>query len=88
MPGVEFKIQAVPEMEYNITDKNEQGEVTPRGELLIRGTGIFKGYYKDEEKTKEALNPEGWLYTGDIVRLNPNGSISIIDRKKNIFKLA
>lgn len=88
MPGVEFKVLAVPDMNYNIGDKDEQGRQTPRGELLIRGSGIFQGYYKEEEKTKEAKDKDGWLATGDIVRLNPNGSISIIDRKKNIFKLA
>lgn len=86
--NVEFKIAAVPDMEYLVTDQNEEGEVTPRGELLIRGSGIFQGYYKDSTKTAEAMDKEGWLATGDIVRLNPNGSINIIDRKKNIFKLA
>lgn len=88
MPGVEFKIQAVSEMEYNVDDKDKNGQVTPRGELLIRGTGVFIGYYKDQAKTDEAVDKEGWLATGDIVRLNTNGTISIIDRKKNIFKLA
>lgn len=88
MPGVEFKVLAVPDMNYNIQDQDAQGNQTPRGELLIRGSGIFQGYYKEEEKTKEAKDQDGWLATGDIVRLNPNGSISIIDRKKNIFKLA
>ena len=75
-------------MDYRCNDKNEQGLITPRGELLIRGHGIFDGYYKDKAKTDEAINKDGWLHTGDIVRLNPNGSVSIIDRKKNIFKLA
>lgn len=86
--NVEFKIAAVPDMEYLVSDQNESGETTPRGELLIRGTGVFQGYYKDPTKTKEAKDQDGWLATGDIVRLNPNGSINLIDRKKNIFKLA
>jgi hypothetical protein len=41
MPTVEFKIQAVPEMDYNISDKDAQNNLTPRGELMIRGSGIF-----------------------------------------------
>lgn len=86
--NTEFKLLDVPEMNYTSKDKDEDGNPLPRGELLIRGYGVFKGYYKDEEKTKEALNSEGWLLTGDIVQLNQNGSIKIIDRKKNIFKLA
>lgn len=86
--ALEFKIVSVPDMNYNVTDVDIEGNPTPRGEVLMRGPAISKGYYKESEKTQEAINSEGWLHTGDIVRMNNNGSISIIDRKKNIFKLA
>lgn len=89
-PGVntEFKLTDVPEMKYTSKDKDEKGNKCPRGEMCIRGPGVFAGYYKDEEKTKEAIDENGWLHTGDICQLNVNGTIKIIDRKKNIFKLS
>lgn len=52
-------------------------------QVWMRGATIFKGYYKMEEKTKESFpDGDGFLATGDIGRFNPNGTLSIIDRKK------
>ena len=48
---------------------------------------MMNGYYKNEEATAKVLNKEtGWFSTGDIGRINPNGTVSIIDRRKNLFK--
>lgn len=87
----EFKIVDVPEMNYFASNKSrEQGTALRkiRGECCIRGPGVFEGYYKDEAKTKEAIDGEGWLHTGDVVEMMENGGIKVIDRLKNIFKLA
>jgi long-chain acyl-CoA synthetase len=50
MTCVKFRLRDIPELEYRSTDKK------PRGELCIKGNSIFKGYYKDKEKTEEAFD--------------------------------
>ena len=49
---------------------------------------MFLGYYRNEEQTREALDKDGWLHSGDIGRWNENGTLSVTDRKKHIFKLS
>ncbi|XP_028082346.1 long chain acyl-CoA synthetase 4-like isoform X2 [Camellia sinensis] len=81
VPNVDVCLESIPEMGYDALSS------TPRGEICIRGDTLFLGYHKREDLTKEVLI-DGWLHTGDVGEWQPNGSMKIIDRKKNIFKLS
>ncbi|XP_046950984.1 long-chain-fatty-acid--CoA ligase 6 isoform X1 [Lynx rufus] len=80
LPCNHIKLVDVEELNY-WTYKGE-------GEICVRGPNVFKGYLKDPDRTKEALDSDGWLHTGDIGKWLPAGTLKIIDRKKHIFKLA
>lgn len=58
------------------------------GELLIKGPMIMKGYYKNDEATKEVLDSEGWFRSGDIAKIDEEGFIFIVDRKKELIVTA
>ena len=87
-PTSEACVMDIPEMNYYSTDKDDNGRPLSRGELLLRGTTCFREYYKDPEGTKKAMLEDGWFRTGDIASIDEMGRFAIIDRVKNVLKLA
>ena len=67
-----------------VPNENCELKLADDGEILIRHGGVFKGYFKNEEATKETIDEEGWLYTGDVGEMQGR-FIKIIDRKKDII---
>jgi acyl-CoA synthetase (AMP-forming)/AMP-acid ligase II len=60
-------------------------KIAPDKELLARGYGVMKGYLDDPEATAEAIDPDGWLHTGDLGAIDDSGRLKIIGRKKDMF---
>ncbi|HQR23180.1 MAG TPA: AMP-dependent synthetase/ligase [Steroidobacteraceae bacterium] len=68
--------RALPGVELKLLDD---------GELLVRAPLVMKGYRDDPEKTAEAIDPQGWLHTGDVAQIDGDGYVTIVDRKKEII---
>jgi long-chain acyl-CoA synthetase len=67
-----------------VIDKAWETAVLEDNEMIVRGPGLFVGYWNKPEETKSALR-DGWLYTGDIVEIGPTGLFKLVDRKKEII---
>jgi long-chain acyl-CoA synthetase len=61
--------------------------IAERGEVLVKGGGVFSGYLKDDEATREVIDAEGWFHTGDAGFIDPRGHLVIIDRAKDVGAL-
>ena len=72
-----------PSFEVKIDNPNEEGV----GELMAKGPSVMLGYYENEEATKSTLEPDGWLHTGDLAKIDKDGYIYISGRKKSVIVL-
>jgi len=77
---------AIADVEVKCVNQNNQEvPVGEPGEILVRGYNVTEGYYNNPKATKETIDTEGWLHTGDIGILDQNGYIKITDRSKDMF---
>ena len=78
--------RAMPDVEVRIVDADNQPvPVNEPGEIVLRGYNVMVGYLDAEEQTREAIDADGWLHTGDVGTLDEQGNIRITDRMKDMF---
>jgi fatty-acyl-CoA synthase len=84
---VESVGRALPNVEVKIVEPGTNNEVPTgeQGELCTRGYHVMKGYYKNPDATKEAIDEEGWLHTGDLAVMDENGYCKITGRLKDMI---
>ncbi|KAJ7918326.1 long-chain-fatty-acid-CoA-ligase [Mycena leptocephala] len=88
VPSIEIKLRDVPEAGYFSCGR--QGSTEERGEVCIRGPSVISGYYKrpDLNEDPTIFAGDGWMRTGDVGQWNKDGTLTLIDRIKNLVKLA
>ncbi len=78
--------RAIPDVEVRIVDAD--GVEVPRGEsgeIVVRGYNVMYGYFNDQDATDEAIDPDGWLHTGDVGVMDADGNVDITDRLKDMY---
>ncbi len=78
--------RAIPDVEVRIVDADGNEVATGEaGEIVVRGYNVMSGYFHDPEATAAAIDPEGWLHTGDVGFLDAGGNLAITDRLKDMY---
>ncbi len=81
----------VPNMEFKIVDIDDYTKVVPigeTGEIMLRGHMVMKGYWNKPEETAEQMKEDGWILTGDIAKMDEDGYVFIVDRKKDMINVS
>jgi long-chain acyl-CoA synthetase len=82
---------ALPYIEARIADTEDAARTLPSGEvgeLMIKGGIVMQGYYGNEQATRDTIEPDGWLHTGDVASMDEDGCVFIVDRKKDMILTA
>jgi len=81
----------LPYIQARIADTEDASRTLPAGEvgeLMIKGGIVMQGYYGNEKATRDTIEPDGWMHTGDVASMDENACIWIVDRKKDLILTA
>ena len=79
---------SLPYIECRVADVDDSSKTLPPGEvgeLMVRGPLVMQGYFGNEKATKETIEPDGWLHTGDLVSQDEDGYFYVVDRRKDMI---